>query len=135
MAWDQRPRDPEQQDGFDAIGRLVLRRRVWLGWSQRYLESQSGVDQTTLSRIENGKQYGLRWSRFATLVGSMGGLDLPAGTAMPSDHSARRSDGAARSRDRSTRRRPGVINLETGVIDLGSSAKDADFDIYDPYDP
>jgi len=131
VAWDQIPRDPEQQEGFEAIGGLVLRRRVSLGWSQRYLESQSGVDQTVISRIENGKQYGLRWSRFATLVGSMGGLDVPAGTAMPS----RRHDQEARSSDRSTRRRPGVINLETGVIDLGSSAIYADSDIYDPQEP
>jgi transcriptional regulator with XRE-family HTH domain len=83
VAWDQRPRDPQQQDGFDAIGAMVRRRRAWLGWSQRYLEMRSGLDQTVISRIENGKQYGIRWSRFATLVGAMGGLDIPEVTQTP----------------------------------------------------
>ena len=34
-----------------------------------------GIDQTVISRIENGKQYGLRWSRFADLVDALGGLE------------------------------------------------------------
>ena len=77
MTWDQRPRDPQQQHGFDLIGATIKRRRVWLSWTQRQLEAQSGIDQTVLSRIENGKQYGLRWSRFADLVDALGGLDGP----------------------------------------------------------
>ena len=39
------------------------------------LEAESGIDQTVISRIENGKQYGLRWSRLAELVDALGGLD------------------------------------------------------------
>ena len=50
-----------------------------LGWTQRQLEAQSGVDQTVISRIENGKQYGIRWSRFALLVDALGGFGGPAG--------------------------------------------------------
>ena len=77
MSWnEEHPRDPQQQHGFDLIGALVKRRRLWLGWTQRKLEAVSGVDQTSISRIENGKQYGLRWSRFADLVDALGGLEI-----------------------------------------------------------
>lgn len=54
---------------------MVRARRHHLGWSQRYLEMMAGIDQTVISRIENGKQYGLRWLRFADLVDALGGLD------------------------------------------------------------
>jgi transcriptional regulator with XRE-family HTH domain len=77
MTWDQRPRDPGQQRGLDLIGAALKRRRLSLGWTQRYLEARSGIDQTVISRLENGKQYGLRWSRFADLVDALGYLDLP----------------------------------------------------------
>jgi transcriptional regulator with XRE-family HTH domain len=76
MRWDPRPRDPQQQRGFDRIGVMVKRRRMALGWTQRVLEGRSGIDQTVISRIENGKQYGMRWSRFADLVEALGGLDV-----------------------------------------------------------
>jgi hypothetical protein len=75
MAWEQPYRDPQRQHGFDLIGEMVRARRHRLGWSQRYLEMLSGIDQTVISRIENGKQYGLRWLRFADLVDALGGLD------------------------------------------------------------
>lgn len=76
MTWFERPRDPQQQMGFEMIGALIRRRRVHLGWTQRYLESQSGINQAVISRLENGKQSGLRWSRFAELVQALGGLDV-----------------------------------------------------------
>jgi transcriptional regulator with XRE-family HTH domain len=75
MAWQQPYRDPQRQHGFDLIGEMVKARRYKLGWSQRYLEALSGIDQTVISRIENGKQYGLRWLRFADLVDALGGLE------------------------------------------------------------
>jgi hypothetical protein len=39
-----------------------------------------------ISRIENGRQYGLRWSRLAELVDALGGLDargFEANAALP----------------------------------------------------
>ena len=60
--------------GTSSVGWFGARRHR-LGWSQRYLEMLSGIDQTVISRIENGKQYGLRWLRFADLVDALGGLD------------------------------------------------------------
>jgi len=57
---------------------MIRRKRVWLLWTQRQLEAESGIDQTVISRLENGKQYGLRWSRLAELVDALGGLDIDA---------------------------------------------------------
>jgi transcriptional regulator with XRE-family HTH domain len=74
MTWFGRPRDPQEQHGFDLIGAAIKRRRLALGWTQRQLEAYSGIDQTVISRIENGKQYGIRWSRFARLVDALGGF-------------------------------------------------------------
>ena len=67
-------RDPQERRGFELIGVELLRRRRALGWTQRMLEAQSGIDQTVISRLENGKQYGIRWSRFAMLVDALGGI-------------------------------------------------------------
>jgi transcriptional regulator with XRE-family HTH domain len=72
--WSGRPRDPQEQHGFELIGAEVRRRRLALGWTQRTLEAHSGIDQTVISKLENGKQYGIRWSRFARLVDALGGL-------------------------------------------------------------
>ncbi len=83
MAWFEQPRDPQEQRGFDLIGGMVKRRRGALGWSQRYLEGQCGIDQGVISRLENGKQYGLRWSRFAELVDALGGLEVVAPAPRP----------------------------------------------------
>ncbi len=74
MTWFGQPRDPQEQRGFELIGVEIKRRRRALGWSQRMLEAYSGVDQTVISRLENGKQYGIRWSRFALLVDALGGI-------------------------------------------------------------
>jgi transcriptional regulator with XRE-family HTH domain len=76
MAWFERPRDPQQQLGFEMIGAMIRRRRIHLGWTQRNLEAYSGINQAVISRLENGKQSGLRWSRFAELVQALGGLDV-----------------------------------------------------------
>ena len=74
MTWFGRQRDPQERRGFELIGVELKRRRVALGWTQRILEAQSGIDQTVISRLENGKQYGMRWSRFALLVEALDGI-------------------------------------------------------------
>jgi len=66
--------DARRQRGFKLIGQLVLRRRRRLGLSQRQLEQLSGVDQSVISRLENGRLGALRWSRFARVVDALGGL-------------------------------------------------------------
>jgi transcriptional regulator with XRE-family HTH domain len=77
MTWESfglRRADEQTRRGFRLIGRIVHRRRQSLGISQRQLEALCGVDQTVISRLENGRLASLRWSRFASLVAALGGL-------------------------------------------------------------
>jgi transcriptional regulator with XRE-family HTH domain len=53
------------------LGRAVLRLRLYLGWSQKDLEARSGVDQTTISRLERGKQRGLSIRRLAKILDAL----------------------------------------------------------------
>ena len=69
------PRHDVEQRGYDLIGLVLKRRRLTAGLTQRELERLTYIDQTVISRLENGKQYGLRWSRFAILVSALDGLD------------------------------------------------------------
>jgi DNA-binding Xre family transcriptional regulator len=81
MAWKAEDRErwfPDVQRGWELIGVTVKRRRFAIRWSQRDLERASGVDQTVISRLENGRLSGLRFSRFARLVAAMNGLDPEA---------------------------------------------------------
>ena len=79
-------RDPQRQRGFDLFGQTLRRRRLWLGWTQRQLEAYSGIDQTVICRLENGKQYGLRWARLADLIDALGGLEVGPGAPDPPGH-------------------------------------------------
>ena len=112
MTWFGRPRDPQEQHGFDLIGAEIKRRRLALGWTQRLLEAQSGIDQTVISRIENGKQYGIRWSRFALLVDALGGFG-PLAAREPRPGPTRRPLEPPRSR---------VVDLTTGDERVGRPA-------------
>jgi len=78
MPWDAVKRTPEPhvQRGMELIGAAARRARRRHGWSQRDLEARTGIDQTTISRFENGLRCGMRWSRFATLVAVLDGLDF-----------------------------------------------------------
>jgi len=80
MTWDINlwPADPRVRRGFELLGRIVRTRRLRLALSQRQLESLTGVDQSVISRLENGKLYGLRWARFARIVDALDGLEHAA---------------------------------------------------------
>lgn len=52
----------------EKIGRAVLRLRLYWGWSQAELGRRSGVDQTTISRLESGRQRGLSLRRLAAIL-------------------------------------------------------------------
>ena len=69
------PRHGVEQRGYDLIGVVLKQRRLTAGLTQRELERLARIDQTVISRLENGRQYGLRWSRFAILVAALDGLD------------------------------------------------------------
>ena len=55
------------------MGEQLRRARLGNGWSQRRLERESGVDQTTISRLENGRLVSLRLLRIANLMHALGG--------------------------------------------------------------
>jgi transcriptional regulator with XRE-family HTH domain len=115
MTWfEQRHRDPQRQHGFDLFGRTLRRRRLWLGWTQRQLEAYSGIDQAVICRLENGKQYGLRWARLADLINALGGLEVGPGSPDP----------------------PGYTRSTVGSprIDL-TGGLDASGDLVDPHPP
>lgn len=66
------PADPDSRPRAMAkIGRAVLRLRLYMGWSQMDLERSSGVDQTTISRLERGKQRGLSVRRLAAILDAL----------------------------------------------------------------
>jgi transcriptional regulator with XRE-family HTH domain len=53
---------------LQAFGRFVRRRRERMGWSQRDLEAAAGVDQTVISRIENGRFRNARMHQIAPIL-------------------------------------------------------------------
>jgi transcriptional regulator with XRE-family HTH domain len=80
MNWDPEvwPSDSRIRRGFELIGGTVKRRRERLALSQRQLQQLSGVQQSGISRLENGKLTGIRWQRFARLVDALDGLEYVA---------------------------------------------------------
>ena len=83
MSWES-PTDQRVLRGLELLGRVVKLRRKQRGVSQRRLEVLSGVDQTIISRLENGKLFGLRWARFARIVEALAGLDVSLSAPEPS---------------------------------------------------
>ena len=67
--------DEDTIRGMTMLGEMVRRRRVRLGWSQRYLAERSGISQSVISRLETARIKGMKIRRFACLVSVMGGLD------------------------------------------------------------
>jgi DNA-binding XRE family transcriptional regulator len=54
------------------LGRAVRMARREHAWTQRDLEERSGVDQTTISRIERGRVRGTELVRFAWIAWALG---------------------------------------------------------------
>ena len=69
-------RDPLARRGLEMMGAAMRRQRERRGLSQRNVQGLTGVDQSTISKLENGKRFGLRWSRFARIIAVLGGLDF-----------------------------------------------------------
>jgi len=61
----------KRQSATAKIGRAVLRLRLYLGWTQRQLEAASGVDQSTISRLERGVHLGISTRRLALLLDAL----------------------------------------------------------------
>jgi transcriptional regulator with XRE-family HTH domain len=82
MPWDEegrRIREPQVQRGMEMVGAAMRRQRIRRRLTQRALQAMTGVHQSTISKFERGRRCGLRWSRFATIVAVLGGLDFGPG--------------------------------------------------------
>jgi transcriptional regulator with XRE-family HTH domain len=67
----------------ELVGRAVLRMRLSCGWSQKELERRSGVDQTTISRLERGVQRGLSVRRLFAILCALRVADVTFCPAVP----------------------------------------------------
>jgi transcriptional regulator with XRE-family HTH domain len=71
------PLSERQMSGLRDLGRILRRARLGQGWSQRHLERISGVDQTTISRLENGRLAYFSLVRLGSLIEALRGrLDI-----------------------------------------------------------
>ena len=96
MAWDSTDiATRSEQHGFDLIGQMVRARRHQSSVGASATSRCSPASTRRSSRgIENGKQFGLRWSRFADLVDALDGLE---GVSSPPDLVAKAPFGVSRA--------------------------------------
>jgi transcriptional regulator with XRE-family HTH domain len=52
----------------EMLGRGMLRLRLYIGWSQRDLERRSGVDQSTICRLETGHAANVGSARLCAIL-------------------------------------------------------------------
>jgi predicted transcriptional regulator len=64
---------PEIRHGLAVIGDVVRSGRRERRWTQFALERASGVDQTVVSRLENGRLTSLRLTRLAAIFAALDG--------------------------------------------------------------
>jgi transcriptional regulator with XRE-family HTH domain len=72
MPYTQRTHGERTHHVLVAIGRTAMLARLGHGLSQRRLEGMTGVDQTTICRLENGKAPGLRLDKLARIIAVLG---------------------------------------------------------------
>jgi len=58
--WGYRPPIPPEARRGASLGQLLREWRLGRGWSQRDLERISGVNQSIISRLENGRVVGMQ---------------------------------------------------------------------------
>jgi transcriptional regulator with XRE-family HTH domain len=68
MPYSAREHGPRTRRVLDRIGRTTMLARVGQGLSQRGLEALTGIDQSTICRLENGAAAGLRLDKLATII-------------------------------------------------------------------
>lgn len=80
LCWRPYVVSPQVHKGLRLLGRSVRRARHRARLTQQHLENASGVDQTIISRLENGKLLSMRIVQLAALVEAIdayteGGID------------------------------------------------------------
>jgi transcriptional regulator with XRE-family HTH domain len=73
---------PWTGSALQLIGRQVRDSRHALGWSQRELARRVHLSQSTISRVEHGRNRTLKLSRFARLVVVLGWVGTPESRAI-----------------------------------------------------
>jgi transcriptional regulator with XRE-family HTH domain len=68
------PIHPAYVAGLELIGRQLRRARREKGWTQMQLERASGVDQTTISRLENGRLTSISILKLGAIALALAGL-------------------------------------------------------------
>jgi len=68
-----KPFEPDQAYGLRALGAMVRRARRDVGISQHSLARVVGVDQSVISRLENGKLPGLRLRNLGAVIAALDG--------------------------------------------------------------
>jgi transcriptional regulator with XRE-family HTH domain len=64
----ERREDPDRDAFLALIGSGLRGARHGRGWSQRKLAQVAGVDQSLISRLENGVAPGIRYERFIRIM-------------------------------------------------------------------
>jgi transcriptional regulator with XRE-family HTH domain len=62
------PSRPDRLPVDVMLGRALIRLRLYLGWSQRDLEHASGVDQSTICRLETGRAANVGSQRLVAML-------------------------------------------------------------------
>lgn len=68
---------PAEEKGLRIIGQAVLRGRIAASLTQRQLAFRVGLNQSTVSRLENGRLHAMRLVTLARIIGV---LNLDPGT-------------------------------------------------------
>ena len=66
--WNYQRRAPPEARRGASLGHLIREWRLGRGWSQRDLERISGVNQSIISRLENGRVVGMQLSTLGRLA-------------------------------------------------------------------
>jgi transcriptional regulator with XRE-family HTH domain len=68
----------------ELFGRAILRLRLYFGWSQRELGRRARLHQSTISRVERGRQPGLSLKRLFAICRALRVVDVDLVTRKPS---------------------------------------------------
>jgi transcriptional regulator with XRE-family HTH domain len=78
------PHESEELTVEQLLGRAILRLRLYFGWSQRELGRRARLHQSTISRVERGKQAGLSLKRLFAICRALRVVDVDLVTRKPS---------------------------------------------------
>jgi transcriptional regulator with XRE-family HTH domain len=78
------PHESEELTVEQLLGRAILRLRLYFGWSQRELSRRARLHQSTISRVERGKQAGLSLKRLFAICRALRVVDVDLVTRKPS---------------------------------------------------